>query len=130
MKYHCLSLLALATGVSAQPFEITTYVIAGGGGESAGGGFTLRGTIGQHDAAASPMAGGTFSLTGGFWPTVSPSAGCYADCDQSGSLDFFDFLCFQNQFAAADPRADCDASGSLDFFDFLCFQNAFAMGCP
>lgn len=28
------------------------------------------------------------------------SAGCYADCDESGELDFFDFLCFQNEFAA------------------------------
>src|SRR5690606_38607828 len=26
--------------------------------------------------------------------------GCYADCDQSGQLDVFDFLCFQNLFAA------------------------------
>src|SRR5690606_8006461 len=25
--------------------------------------------------------------------------------------------------------ADCDASGDLDFFDFLCFQNEFAAGC-
>ena len=58
------------------------------------------------------------------------SAGCYADCDQSGELDFFDFLCFQNQFGAGDPAADCDGSGSFDFFDFLCFQNEFAEGCP
>jgi hypothetical protein len=55
---------------------------------------------------------------------------CYADCDDSGGLDFFDFLCFQNAFAAGDPYADCDSSGMLDFFDFLCFQNAFAAGCP
>jgi hypothetical protein len=55
---------------------------------------------------------------------------CYADCDGSGALDFFDFLCFQNLFAAGDPQADCDSSGGLDFFDFLCFQNAFAAGCP
>jgi hypothetical protein len=54
---------------------------------------------------------------------------CYADCDGSGSLDFFDFLCFQNAFAAGEPYADCDDSGSLDFFDFLCFQNEFAAGC-
>ncbi len=59
----------------------------------------------------------------------APGAGCYADCDASGGLDFFDFLCFQNLFAAGDPAADCDASGGLDFFDFLCFQNAFAAGC-
>jgi hypothetical protein len=56
--------------------------------------------------------------------------GCYADCDESGDLDFFDFLCFQNAFAAGEPYADCDGSGSLDFFDFLCFQNEFAAGCP
>src|SRR5690606_23592294 len=56
--------------------------------------------------------------------------GCYADCDESGALDFFDFLCFQNGFAAGEPYADCDESGSLDFFDFLCFQNEFAAGCP
>src|SRR5690606_1849451 len=51
--------------------------------------------------------------------------GCYADCDASGSLDFFDFLCFQNAFSTGAPYADCDASGSHDFFDFLCFQNEF-----
>jgi hypothetical protein len=58
------------------------------------------------------------------------SGGCYADCDESGGLDFFDFLCFQNTFASAMPYADCDGSGSHDFFDFLCFQNEFAAGCP
>ena len=58
------------------------------------------------------------------------AGGCYADCDESGALDFFDFLCFQNSFAAGEKYADCDASGALDFFDFLCFQNEFAAGCP
>ena len=62
--------------------------------------------------------------------SVSVDFTCYADCDGSGSLDFFDFLCFQNEFAAGTAYADCDSSGSLDFFDFLCFQNAFAAGCP
>jgi hypothetical protein len=56
--------------------------------------------------------------------------GCYADCDGNGVLDFFDFLCFQNLFLAADPRGDCDRNGVFDFFDFLCFQNAFLVGCP
>ena len=54
---------------------------------------------------------------------------CYADCDGSGWLDFFDFLCFQSAFAAGEPGADCDGSGVLDFFDFLCFQNGYAAGC-
>ena len=61
---------------------------------------------------------------------VLGATGCYADCDESGALDFFDFLCFQNAFAAGEAYADCDESGSLDFFDFLCFQNEFAAGCP
>ncbi len=63
--------------------------------------------------------------------SLQPKAGgCYADCDLSGGLDFFDFLCFQNEFASSTAYADCDMSGGLDFFDFLCFQNAFAAGCP
>jgi hypothetical protein len=61
---------------------------------------------------------------------VIEEAGCYADCDESGGLDFFDFLCFQNSFAAGEAYADCDGSGSRDFFDFLCFQDEFAAGCP
>ena len=55
---------------------------------------------------------------------------CYPDCDGSGGLDFFDFLCFQNEFGAGTAYADCDGNGSLDFFDFLCFQNEFGAGCP
>jgi hypothetical protein len=61
---------------------------------------------------------------------LPPSPPCYADCDGDGELAFFDFLCFQNLFAAADPGADCDGSGVHDFFDFHCFPNAFAAGCP
>ncbi|MFG0283562.1 MAG: GC-type dockerin domain-anchored protein [Phycisphaerales bacterium JB039] len=55
---------------------------------------------------------------------------CYPDCDVSGSLNIFDFLCFQNAFAAGEPSADCDGSGAIDFADFLCYQAAFAAGCP
>jgi hypothetical protein len=72
--------------------------------------------IGEWRVAVS--AGGVVTVT------------CYADCDVSGGLDFFDFLCFQDAFAAGDRYADCDDSGAVDFFDFLCFQNGFAAGCP
>jgi hypothetical protein len=61
---------------------------------------------------------------------LPPTPPCYADCDGSGDLTFFDFLCFQNLFAALDPAADCDGDRRFTFFDFLCFQNAFAAGCP
>ena len=56
---------------------------------------------------------------------------CYADCDQSGALDIFDFLCFQNSFVSGEPYAcDCDPDPVCNIFDFLCFQNAFVAGCP
>jgi hypothetical protein len=55
---------------------------------------------------------------------------CYADCDGSGGLDVFDFLCFQDAFVLGAMSADCDESGGLDVFDFLCFQDEFVAGCP
>jgi len=61
---------------------------------------------------------------------IIASIDCAADCDGTGVLDFFDFLCFQNLFAAGDPAADCDGDGELTFFDFLCYQELFAAGCP
>ena len=54
---------------------------------------------------------------------------CLADFDGDGELTIFDFLAFQNAFAAGDLRADLDGDGSLTLFDFLAFQNAFAAGC-
>ena len=53
------------------------------------------------------------------------------DCDHSGALDIFDFLCFQNSFVLGEPYAcDCDPDPVCDIFDFLCFQSAFVAGCP
>ncbi len=54
---------------------------------------------------------------------------CAADCSADGHLDLFDFLCFVNEFNAADPYADCTDDGFLDLFDFLCFVNQFNAGC-
>ena len=55
--------------------------------------------------------------------------GCLPDFDDSGALDLFDFLAYQNTFAAGDMRADLDKNRRLDIFDFLIFQTAFALGC-
>ncbi|MCB9859783.1 MAG: TIGR03790 family protein [Phycisphaeraceae bacterium] len=55
---------------------------------------------------------------------------CYADCDGSGTLNIFDYICFGNQYAAGDPYADCDGSGTLNIFDYICFGNEYAAGCP
>jgi len=80
-----------------------------------------------HHATHPITAFAMCAALGAAWPCGAES--CYADCDGSGDLDFFDFLCFQNQFALQTPYADCDESGGHDLFDFLCFQDEFAAGC-
>ena len=60
-------LLATLT-VHAQQYSIDSHTIAGGGGTSTGGGFSVSGTIGQPDAGA--MSGGNYSLAGGFWGDI------------------------------------------------------------
>lgn len=73
LSFSLLAALAIglsASSASAQNYSIDWYKIAGGGGTSSNGQFTLSGTIGQHDAGG-PMVGGNFSLTGGFWSLLS-----------------------------------------------------------
>lgn len=67
MKKLMLSIaLLLAISASAQSYSIDWCKVAGGGGTSTNGQYSLSGTIGQHDAGG-PMTGGSYSLTGGFW---------------------------------------------------------------
>ena len=65
-----LLLPALASIASSQSYSIDWYKIAGGGGTSAGGVYSVTGTIGQHDAGGA-MVGGNFSVTGGFWSLIA-----------------------------------------------------------
>ena len=60
---------------------------------------------------------------------VYGSTACVADCDGDGSLTIFDFLCYQNAFAAGETSADCDGDGSLTAADYACFQATFMAGC-
>jgi len=70
MRLLLLPLLLLPLISSAQQYTVDWYKIAGGGGISTGGTYTINGTIGQHDAGG-PMTGGNYSLTGGFWAIIS-----------------------------------------------------------
>jgi hypothetical protein len=71
-KFQTLLAVALLLPAAsfAQSYSINWYKIAGGGGTSSGGSFSLSGTIGQPDAGGT-MTGGGYSLTGGFWSLVS-----------------------------------------------------------
>ena len=69
MKQLILSTVAallFTLTVNAQPYAIDWYKVAGGGGTSTGGVYSVSGTIGQPDASG-PMTNGQYSVTGGFW---------------------------------------------------------------
>jgi hypothetical protein len=61
---------AFSVSARAQSYSIDWYKVAGGGGTSTGGTYSVSGTIGQHDAGG-PMTGGNYSVTGGFWALIS-----------------------------------------------------------
>jgi DNA-binding beta-propeller fold protein YncE len=82
----------------------------------------------RFDPEGKPL--GAFARSGAaMFLAVAPACECYADCDGSGALDIFDFLCFLNLFHLGDAGADCDGDAGLDLFDFLCYTNAFNGGC-
>jgi len=60
--------IALPLVGAEQEFAITGSVIAGGGGISAGSGFSVEGTIAQP--ASGTLLGDTFNLDAGFWHRV------------------------------------------------------------
>src|SRR5579883_103369 len=62
-------LLGLAMDTRAQTYDLSWYKIAGGGGTSTGGSYTVSGTIGQPDAGT--LSGGPYTLTGGFWGVIA-----------------------------------------------------------
>jgi hypothetical protein len=56
--------------LNAQNYSIPWHSFDGGGGTSTGGVYSIRGSIGEPDAARS-MSGGSYSLAGGFWSIFS-----------------------------------------------------------
>ena len=60
--------LVLPAFAQAQ-YTITPWTIAGGGGTSSAGNYTLQGTLGQTGAGTA-MSGGNYALTGGYWVSV------------------------------------------------------------
>jgi hypothetical protein len=64
-----LGALVLERTAHAQ-FGLNWLTIDGGGNISGGGSFTVRGTIGQPDAAPA-LTGGSFKLEPGFWSGVT-----------------------------------------------------------
>lgn len=66
-------------------YEMGWWSVDGGGGASSGGGFTLTGTIGQHDQAVS--AGGPYTVRGGFWAPTAFGTPFFSDGFEDGTTD-------------------------------------------
>ncbi len=91
--------------------------------------------------AAPDGSGGVYVAGSTLGPLGGPGAGasdaflarfadaCYPDCDESGSLNVNDYICFQTRFALGESYADCDGSGIRNVNDFVCFQTRFGLGC-
>jgi hypothetical protein len=70
LVFTSLLFLSAGTNLPGQSYAIDWHKIAGGGGTSTGGVYSISGTIGQHDAG-STMGSGSYSLTGGFWSVLA-----------------------------------------------------------
>ncbi len=124
---------AAAAPALAQPYDISWWTVAGGGGTSTGGIYSLSGTIGQSDAGPA-MSGGIYTVTGGYWAGSGSGNACPADFDGDGTVDFFDYdafvVCFEGGTCPPGKTSDFDGDGSSDFFDYDAFVVAFETGCP
>ncbi|MGH9948332.1 MAG: hypothetical protein ACRD6X_14210, partial [Pyrinomonadaceae bacterium] len=74
---------------SGGDFVVSKSVIAGGGGRTAGGTFTVDGTVGQS-LAGTTSTGGSFNLQSGFWAggaNAIPGVSTLFDYDGDGKTD-------------------------------------------
>ncbi len=126
LKFAAFAILYFA-GVAVSEFEISRSTIDGGGEmRSTGGEFELSGTIGQPDAGV--LAGGSFTLTGGFWFAIPPG-----DVNEDGGTGLSDvsFLADCMGGPGGEPAKgrcrsfDGDGSGHVDLFDFSMIQSLF-----
>ncbi|MCR9076296.1 MAG: hypothetical protein NXI07_09690, partial [bacterium] len=62
--------------------------------------------------------------------TITRDAGCAADMNGDGTLDFFDVSSFISAYSAQDPAADFNADRVWDFFDVSAIISAYHAGCP
>ena len=111
----------------SDPYDLTWNTIDGGGGDLAGSGYVLKGTVGQPDAGL--MGGNGYELGGGYWNLAEELPVCYANCDNVGGLTANDFQCFLNAYVSGASYANCDGVGGLTANDFQCFLNSYVAGC-
>lgn len=134
----CTLTLSIVASVATADYQIGWSTVDGGGATfSNGGTFSLGGTVGQHDAGPSTtgqMAGGQFSLVGGFWAMPSVSCSCLGDMNGDGQRngrDVQDFVACLTSGGAC-TCADLDGVNSVTLNDVPVFVQTLldGTGCP
>lgn len=125
--------LPVSLGQAGGPVLEINWSTTDGGGiiDSSGGVFTISGSIAQPDAGV--MAGGSFTLVGGFWAaTVAVLQG---DCDGDSDVDLADFAemesCLSGPGGGQAVGCECfdfDDDADIDLQDFADFQVNFTGG--
>jgi hypothetical protein len=121
----------IAPAASAQ-YRIVSTTIDGGSGESAGAGYTVRGTIGQPDIGRSVDVSG-WGVIGGYWqaPFFDPACNRADLAEPFGLLDLSDIVAFVTAFSASDAAADLvPPYFTWDLADLVYFVQLFSSGCP
>jgi len=65
-----LAFVMMVALANAQTYSVDWHKIAGGGGTSTNGQYSLTGTIGQPDASGA-MSSGQYSISGGYWSLIN-----------------------------------------------------------
>ena len=116
-------------------FDLSWYTIDGGGGESTGERDAVAGTIGQPESGV--MAGGDFSLSGGFRAVPASGGGCVrdpewqcdGDVDGDGQVNPVDSGLVQAAFGSTDESDRCqydvDCDGQINPVDSGIVQSLF-----
>jgi hypothetical protein len=131
------ALLSVSGITRGQNYDLSWHTVDGGGATfSTGGNFELGGTIGQHDASsfAAPMAGGSFSLVGGFWPAADSGCTCPGDMNTDSQKNGKDVQQFVTCVVSGGTCgcADLNSSGTVDAADVSLFVSDLlaGAGCP
>ena len=98
--------------------SMSWWTVDSGGGDASGGVYEVSATIGQPDIQLE-MSGGSYSLSGGFWPGVDHYQSC--DADRSGRCDARDLSwfvgCAADAGCACPGNPDANGDGMIDGHD-------------
>lgn len=121
---------AFVASAAAGPGTFTLFwhtIDCGGETYSTGGGFTLGGTIGQHDAGPE-MTGGGFTLAGGFWHATTAGVACIGNLTGDGQVDGADLGILLGQWGGP-GTADFNNDGIVNGADLGILLGAWGP-CP